>query len=155
MVGQIFCEQYPGDRVEKEKVSIFVDKCTVMLFMGVFQGNVKKIFRKSSCWKNYCSSHESKEPFSKPITSNPAASVFCYRNFAEGDVAHFLFFSFFNGLFDSCDDKCTPKWHVFSPGEPTLRCASRCPWGPWTWFFAWLCQVWPIFDYWYHFYNLT
>ena len=113
MVGQIVCKQFPGDRVEKEKVSIFVDKCTVMLFMGVFQGNVKKIFRKSTCWTNYCSSHESKEPFSKPITSNPAASVFCYRNFAEGDVANFLFFSFFNGLFDSCDDKCTPQMACF------------------------------------------
>ena len=47
MVGKFFCKQYPGERVEKEKVSIFVDKCTVMLFMGVFQGNVKEIFQKS------------------------------------------------------------------------------------------------------------
>ena len=49
MVGQICCKQYPGDRVEKEKVSIFVDKCTVMFVMGVFQGNVKKKIRKSAC----------------------------------------------------------------------------------------------------------
>ena len=56
--GQIFLGQYPDDRVEKENVSIFVDKCTVMFVMDVFQGNVNIKIQKSACWKNDCLLHE-------------------------------------------------------------------------------------------------
>jgi len=38
-VGSFFWGQYLDERVEKANVSIFVDKCTAMFFMGVFQGN--------------------------------------------------------------------------------------------------------------------
>ena len=48
-VGQFFFGQYPDDRVEKEYISIFLDKCTAMFVMGVWQGNAKKNFQKSAC----------------------------------------------------------------------------------------------------------
>ena len=48
-VGSFFWGQYLDERVEKANVSIFVDKCTAMFFMGVFQGNAKKKIRKPAC----------------------------------------------------------------------------------------------------------
>ena len=48
-VDQIFFGQYPDDRVEKANISIFVDQCTVMFFIVVFQGNAQKKIRKLEC----------------------------------------------------------------------------------------------------------
>ena len=48
-VGSFFGGQYLDDRVEKAKVSIFVDKCAAMFRMGVFQGNAKIKLRNSAC----------------------------------------------------------------------------------------------------------
>jgi len=48
-VDQFFFGQYPDDRVEKANISIFVDQCTVMFFIGVFQGIAKKKIRKLAC----------------------------------------------------------------------------------------------------------
>ena len=48
-VGRFFFWQYPNDRAEKENVSIFVDKCSVMFVIGVFQGNIKNKIQKSVC----------------------------------------------------------------------------------------------------------
>ena len=48
-VGIFFGGQYLDERVEKANVSIFVDKCTAMFVMGVFQGNAKIKLRNSAC----------------------------------------------------------------------------------------------------------
>ena len=48
-VGLNFFGYYPDDRIEKEYVSIFVDKCTLMFVMGVWQGNAKLKLRKPPC----------------------------------------------------------------------------------------------------------
>ena len=46
----VFCwGQYLDDLVKKANVSIFVDKCTAMFVMGVFQGNAKIKLRNSAC----------------------------------------------------------------------------------------------------------
>ena len=102
-VGRFFFGQYPDDGIEKTNVSIFVDECTVMFFIGVFQGNAKKKLRNLLCWKNYCPLHESISAFSRLITSNPAASVFRCWNFAERDVGRFWRWDLKNALIDSCN----------------------------------------------------
>ena len=41
--------------------------------------------------------------------------------------------------------------HFFAFAEPTLRCASHCPYATWSWFFVCICLVLLIFEYWYNF----
>ena len=51
-VDQTLFGQYPDDRIEKENISIFVDKFTTMFVIGVFQGNAKIKLRNSNVEKN-------------------------------------------------------------------------------------------------------
>ena len=65
-VSNLFFWYYPEERLKKTNVSIFVDKCTVMFVMGVFQGNVKKKSENQHVEKISACHINKKNPFFSP-----------------------------------------------------------------------------------------